>query len=38
MVEQGKDKVFVLLAVHQTLNLFIEVLHAHAQAVEAFRA
>jgi hypothetical protein len=38
MVEQIKDERFVLLAVNQTLNLFIEVLHAHTQAVEALSA
>ena len=38
MIEQGKDKLFILLAVHQTLDLFVEILHAHAQTVEAFRA
>ena len=38
MVEQGKDKRLILLAVHQPLNLFIEILHAHAQPVKAFRS
>ena len=38
VVEQGKDKRLILLAVNQPLNLFIEVLHAHAQPVEAFRS
>ncbi len=37
MVNQSKDKIFILLAVYQTLHFFIEVLHAHAQAVETFR-
>ena len=38
MVEQIKDERFVLLTVNQALNLFIEVLHAHTQAVEPLGA
>ena len=38
MVEQIKDERFVLLTVNQTLNLFIEVLYAHTQAVETLSA
>ena len=38
MAKQVKDERFVLLAVNQTLNLFIEVLHTHTQAVETLSA
>ncbi|MNE03826.1 hypothetical protein D3C80_963390 [compost metagenome] len=36
MVQQSKNKIFILLAVNQTLNLFVEVLDPHTQTVEAF--
>ena len=38
MVKQRKDELFILLAVNQTLHFFVEVLHAHAQAIKAFGA
>ena len=38
MVKQCKDELFILLAVNQTLHFFVEVLHAHAQAIKALGA
>ncbi|MNZ89500.1 hypothetical protein D3C78_1084270 [compost metagenome] len=37
MVQQSKNKIFILLAVNQTLNLFVEVLDTHTQTVKTFR-
>ncbi|MNT28277.1 hypothetical protein D3C72_1639550 [compost metagenome] len=35
VVQQRKNKFLILLAIDQALNLFVKVLHAHAQAIKA---